>query len=89
MALGVTLGAISGKGRVTIPGVETLYWIPCSMYLPVPDERGKPISHVHFIASSESPTTLCPECRAKPRGSRRIEWPVEKATDGAIGDLPF
>lgn len=90
VSLETTLGAYrSWKGHGSAPSLPAVYyWRPCITYLPthIRDERGRPISHAWFIASSEDGHLACPRCRLLPKDQRRIEWDRD---DVYTKDLPF
>lgn len=87
-SVGMVRGAAAGGTCVSIPGRETLYWLPCATYadptdaVPAllsdgteehPARRARGGPHVFFIASSLRATIYCPTCRA-----RRRQGPVVK-----------
>lgn len=58
-AADLTLGAVRPRrGLVTVPGRETLYWLPC---LTRAEGSGEP--HALFITSNLAPRLRCPACR--------------------------
>lgn len=67
----LTLGAIRPRrGAISIPGRETLYWLPC---LTRAEGSGEP--HATFITSSIAPRIRCPACR--PGGTPAIAPPAD------------